>query len=967
MDTSDFLKKIVPGFVRRHRKLLVFLFCVLFAFVATLLSVNFYFENYGVPIFLREKIKAVLAEEDILFDSRTFRVGIFKGAVLEDLHIRGPNKYEYPELYAEKFLIRFAPSEIFKGTFVPLNFEIVKGSLDIPLFPESGIEGAGDIISIRDFNADMGGAPGLIVVHKAEGKIQEMEFSVSGTIDNLLHAAGAHGGEVLRDRLMEKNDGKNASPVNSRQTVLKSIQSAFSTKIPVSMRRNFVFAFSSVCRETFSSPPRCTASFAIDIKDFKRTVVDAEIELPGFNYGHLSVGSLKQGLQLRDGIFSFNGFIVELGDDEYIKADGRYDGQTGGASGEIKGVCSAEKIMLFLDEETRRSVTEKIVFKPGVKLAFDGLLQNFSFSTGHYMGAAEITIPEMCFNGIDMKNVDLDLNINEQGISGDVMSAELIASGEVSGSFRIKGGSFECDVEGTALPVSLKRFFSPEAASFLERNIAFLNDSEKITFSGDISSENWLKSDFTGEMDILVPGMKWKGLAIKNLTGKLKFTADTLNTSNIEAEIDKDTIFTGEILCLLKSKTISASVICKGSLEKAVSILDPEHKSFINSLTREIKWPQKGNLIESNADIHISYGNKPFYFLSGTLVMTDFEYRGIRFNYGATRFFIDSNKLMILPGAVLETKDGQAVMSVSYKGIHSSGNDSANTSAEPEGRLRFSLESTIAGNHIMRCLYPEWKSEFIDFPKSVKVTSKGLIDYKNPEKSNFKAEIGNGKCLWKGIEIGDLDAFVTYADRRLEIRKAGASICEGRVDMDFDFDFKSMTGNIDGKLSDADLLTVLKGLKCVGVAAGETKKAKLAGALKSSIYYGADGLLRMNGAGNMKITGSDLWTIPVMGEFVNFLGRAWSMDKVGTITNMDCDFDLVGDRLMLKSFKSDGGFVALSAKGDYFWNTNEFDIKFRAELLKSALPFETMSTVLSPVSWMLDRRLKGKLDSYKWE
>ena len=184
--------------------------------------------------------------------------------------------------------------------------------------------------------------------------------------------------------------------------------------------------------------------------------------------------------------------------------------------------------------------------------------------------------------------------------------------------------------------------------------------------------------------------------------------------------------------------------------------------------------------------------------------------------------------------------------------------------------------------------------------------------------------------------------------------------------MDYEFDFNTKRGQIDAKLKGALLSSVLREFHIDMPNASRTN-ALVSAAMNAGLYYNAEDLLQMDGAGDLQIKGSDLWSVPVLGELLKILGKAWNTNNLGSITEVNGEFKLRGDELATTSLKSDGSVVALNANGVYHWNTNEFDFRVRAELLKGTLPFETLSTVLTPISWILERRIQGKLDSYKWQ
>ena len=66
------------------------------------------------------------------------------------------------------------------------------------------------------------------------------------------------------------------------------------------------------------------------------------------------------------------------------------------------------------------------------------------------------------------------------------------------------------------------------------------------------------------------------------------------------------------------------------------------------------------------------------------------------------------------------------------------------------------------------------------------------------------------------------------------------------------------------------------------------------------------------------------------------------------------------DKAIIEKVKANGNFVSMNAKGEFMWNTGEYDVTVYAELLKSALPFEMASQILKPISWMLKKNFKGK-------
>ena len=121
------------------------------------------------------------------------------------------------------------------------------------------------------------------------------------------------------------------------------------------------------------------------------------------------------------------------------------------------------------------------------------------------------------------------------------------------------------------------------------------------------------------------------------------------------------------------------------------------------------------------------------------------------------------------------------------------------------------------------------------------------------------------------------------------------------------------------------------------------------------------------GNARVVITGEDMWHIPVLGELLKSLGKAWHTTALGTITRFDMDFSLDKTTFRIDNGSSNGSVVAIRTDGEYNWQNEEFDFRILSELLKGTLPFAAMSKVLSPVSWILQKRIRGKGDVFTLE
>ncbi len=1050
-----------------RRGLLLFLSGAVFFF----LSADAYLECVGVPQIFLDRISRALAPScGIHFHAEEMKAGFFGGIRLENIRVEGENTFSYPVLAAEQLQIRFLPGKLTQKTLLPFRLLISNGRLDLPIFPESGREGAADILSLSHLHADISGEPGLLKVNRLEGRIFDFRFRGKGTFDNLLHAVGARGGGIIQKALSggssspenrdnaqqnsaeddssflagdKKSPGENAFPEpaiaatedgkkgkeeeetillhcgrNPVPLILRPL-----TRIPLKIRRQLIFFLDRLKHEPFDLPPSADIDFSIDLNHFMKNRLEARLRLPAFQYVHLRIGALDEQLTLENGQVRFDRLHLDLGEDEQVSGSGVYDPAGNTLSATVSGICSPEKLLLFTDAGTRESITERMDFGKDLKIAFSGSIEHLSLRDGEQRGELELQIPELTIKSLKMKNLKTLLKIQSGRFSGEILSVSLPGKDHLEGTYAFYGDHFECSVSGRGSPERLGLFLPPRAEALLRKHTAFPSPDPEIAFEGSLRCDDWDDSAFSGVMNLLLPEMLFcRGMKVKRSALRLDFSPRFLKAEELRAELSSGVRVSGEVSCFLKDNALTASLISNGSPAEAIRMLDPEHSSFLESLTKDIEWPAGKNLIELHTDLFLTLDPVPVYSLSGSIVMTNFRYRGIPFRYGATRFLIDSDKIMILPGASLETENGRAVISVCYdasgKTTSSAREEAATAAAEtasspagmekgngrtaaetaPTGILDFSLRSSLSGNDILRCLYPEWKSSVLDFPESIHVYSRGTIDYRHPENSSFRAGIENSGFLWNGIRVNDMDVNLDYGKQRLSFTRGNAEVADGQISMDYLFDFGKNQGHIAAELSDCDLQSALEELGCKkripssvisSPSATETasasaeeeepekddgreetekqRRGSLSGRLNATLSTGYNRKLELSGQGEMRITGDDLWSIPLFGEALKYLGSVWAMDNFGSITDIHCLFSLEKDKLVTRQLSSNGGIIALTAEGEYNFQINEFDLRFRAEPLKSMLPFETFPRLFYPLSRFFERRLTGKFSDYRWE
>lgn len=926
--------------------------------------VDYRWEVHGVPEAVVRWVERRFAARGLRFEAASLRAGICGGVVVRDLKVDGGLRC--PSVSAAVLRIDFSPLKFFRGIFLPVSFEMERGTLSFPLFPEYGEEAACDNLVISGVNASVTGVPGLLRVRRAEGSLNGIRFFMEGTIDNLLHYSGLRGMETVRDLFASAASASSTVPTGGTGQKTGGAgkeeegYSAFLRRIPLELRRKALYAIQRMNEKRFALTPDCRVRFHLDVTDFSRCLANASLRIPAFRYGNLSIESIEETMSLKHGILSLEQVRVVLPDGSSVEAKGVYDGSGRAAHGTVRGRCRLEDIVLFLDDSLREEIAKHLRIA-GEFVTFHGSLESFNLSGGMPTGSLQFFLPHIVVAGVELRNASATIRADGDRLSGTLHSASLRDGGTLSGGFQVKDGRFSCDLDGRVRPEELRRFLSGDVADFLSSNLRFRNRQPLLSFSGTLSSGGRGPGSFSGKVRLRIPEVEVKKVPVEWMRAELEFSAGGIRVSGLEARLKDGSKITGSLFCLPSEQCLSASLVCSGSPYSLIAALGEEHQKFVKSLTCNIGWPSAGNFVEAAAELHVDYGKNPFSYMTGSVVARNFSYQKIPFRYGAARFIIDADNNLILPDAVLETKEGRMSVSATY-----APSDQAFPFHSPAGRLNFSLVSTMTGNDMIRSLYPQWKSEFIDFPDPIKVESSGVIDYENPERTRFRAVISNGSCRWHNMSIRDIDAILRYEADSLSFRNASANFSDGRLLMDYQYNFKTEQGRIAARLSGADMLEVLENFSRKTIAP-EYRNGRLSADFRAEMSYDRSDELLLHGDGRLELTGNNLWTVPLLGSFLRIIGQAWSLESFGSITKVSCDYRLIGDRLVFRRLKSDGGFVSLDAAGYYRWSDNRFDIRVRAELLKSALPFDVMSRLLTPVSWILDKRLKGDFNTFNWE
>jgi hypothetical protein len=818
------------------------------------------------------------------------------------------------------------------------------------MFPENGQEGLGDYIEFKNLNAELRRESQNLKIVNASGLLQNIRLEISGNIRN-----------IFLPEFKRKKDPE--EPKSNKTSRLERLIK----KIPMANRKKIIIALKKLEDKDFKTAPEIKIKLNADLKDFKQSQLEAKFQASDFSYGKLTIQNVHGDAVIKNEKITLNSMQIILSKNEHCQINGSFNMLSKTASGTVAGRTEAEKLLLFFDEKSSELIREN--FKINREYVnYNASLSNYSLVTGKYSGKIDVKLPSLNFKGLELKKLSASIFIKENRIKGLLKSAKIAQGGNISGNFELTPKIFTSKFKGEGRLLNIMPMLTAKTRKFINKNID-IETAPPMRFSG--SAQKMTDKDFEGKIQASAPFLKVRDLNFKNLKAEIEFSDKTVKAENVSANLNNSAEISGGISFLIKENIFLANILCRGAPREILNLLEKGQKKALDTFLKDIKWPKKNSLTESNLDLFYQWKDNPFYFLSGNIVMTDFEYKNIPFNYGASRFYIDSDNLVIMPGIALESPEGQALIGFAYDG-----RDKSSWSQEspyltnfktPKGQLIFALESALTGNNLLKCLYQPWQSEYLDFNQSIKVIADGIIDFKDEDKTVFSATLQNGKCEWNKLPVVNIDAKLLYKKRFLEMKKATAEICGGNLNIDYDFDFKNKTGDIKLDLRSANLTRLLKHVKWESVISKSEKEGLLSGKVDAKIAYDKNDELLMNGKGLLKISKGDLWSIPFFGGLLDIIGRAWSVKALGNVSELNCDFILKDDKFISKSIQSNGNILSLTANGEYSWHTNKYEFDVNIEPLKHALPFKAIPYFLKPVTWLLEAKVSGKGRNMKWE
>lgn len=614
------------------------------------------------------------------------------------------------------------------------------------------------------------------------------------------------------------------------------------------------------------------------------------------------------------------------------------------------------EILKFREGKFPRKNPEcQIVFKIDINHPFNSFIK------------ADIESPAFSYGGFKIDKLFSSLSVKGHIVELSNLKIHLPSGGKVEMKGKID--LLENKVTGTAdlnvMPFELTKIIQREKLNF-PQYIQLGNKPMHI--KAQVNDFSLTSMNYTGLLEVNIPLATMQKVPIYDIKANLFINQSKITAQSFSLKTASNSL-KGNFEFYPKSMTFNLHAKIIGPPDLCKKAMYGETKDLISDIFDRFTYPKNQQDVEIIFDMHAVFTEEPFYLISANVAMNNFKYNGVDFESGSTNIFMDSNSILIIPMMTLQKKNSLATISMIYdnsnKMHYQIKSDYFASSLIQEDKFITEIDGNLPGDDVLKCIFPDWESEVLDLSEPAKIKAHGLIDFKDLENTLFQVKIFDSTCYWQEIPINHLNCDVIFEGLDMEIKNATGKIYNGDAELKYTYNFESWQGTVDLAVYNADFPPIAK---YIGKELTSNEKGKLSLLLNNKYYYDKEDNIFMNGKGKLWIREADLWDIPIINEFGE-LTEKWIGKDWGNISKLDADLDFKKDHVYSGNILTDGTAISLRANGSYFWNTHDFEYIIHADVLKSALPFNIVSKLLNPLSWLLETRVyrKGKDGKITWE
>jgi hypothetical protein len=933
----------------KHKKKRI-VFYALISMATVLLVFDLYCETKGLPAYLERIIERKFQEKGIIIDIKNAKVGVFHGVVLYGVTIKESRYSNWKLLTAEN--IRFSFPLSFRG----INFDrfaIHSGTLSLPMFPETGAEGLFDVLSVQNIEADIWRKGDDLEIKYATASLNGFLLNISGEIKDVFNNAIflTQGNKTLGENTLKPSSAL--------------------AGIPLGARTYFYNELRNLKKNSFLKMPQLQLRVNLSLKEIYSSTVNCKLLIPSFKFRNVNIREITGSFSLKDRSVNFENLNINMGKDGKLQGNGSMDLATLTCKGVIIGKMNMEKYKNSLDIPALGKMRLSDKFSD-VEIVVN------RYSIQHSRGSLQFNaiLPDALIYEIPFSDIRINIMLstdetekNSVRIDKMKLSFDRGEYFEFNGSVTgLKNRKLTGNMSGNFLPDRFLAALRKNTRESIESSIKIGN--EPISFSGYIEKLTSDFKDIHANAEIKIPSVQIRESSFKNISGRLTVNGGTVKGTGFELSSTEGNKLDGEFEYYMPAGQIYVFMHTNGNPSFVYKTAAGQERIFLKTLYDRITWPPGSESVDMTLKAYYFVKEKPFYLLSGNIVVTGCRYNEPSFDYGSCSFLLDSENLVIVPTIILQQGKTNAVISLAYDNRPDGttifpSSELFNLPEKKTDRLYFETESALPGNSLLKCIIPDWNSTRVNLAGSCPVKVNGTIDYNSDDNTYFAAKLINGQGEFSGIPMNKVTGSIGMKKQILEITDMTAKPFNGDMTFTYSYNIPKNTGKIALNVEEIEFMPLVKNL---GFPVFSTRKTGLlSGDMLADISYGKKDELLMTGNGKISLRDADILEVPILKGFTDMMGKSLVSHEWGEVTSADCTYTLENDHFKTDSIQTDGNTIALSANGQYYWNTSETDFRVRAKLLKNILPYELFSKLLNPLSWVFEARLHGKGTDLKWE
>lgn len=577
---------------------------------------------------------------------------------------------------------------------------------------------------------------------------------------------------------------------------------------------------------------------------------------------------------------------------------------------------------------------------------------------------ADVTSPAFTYGGFDIgySHAILSLKGNKIHLQKLDMTLPLGGTINLTGNIDLFSNLITGKADIHVLPEELSKILQREKFNFPK--YIKLHD-KPVTLSVSLNNFSLSSMIFTGLLKVDIPAADIKNISVYNIKADLFINQNRISANHFSLNTDRNTL-KGDFDYYPNSKTLNVHAQTLGA-PTLIKHLHAENKELITDIINRFSYPEDPENVKIIFDMHAVFDDKSFYFISANLAMNDFKYNGIEFESISSNIKIDSNSLILIPRMIVQKKHSLATVSLAYDGSqrikYNVSSKAFSSSSTKQNRLIAEIDGNAPGSDVLKCIFPDWTSEVLNLSEPVAIKGAGIIDFKDMTNTLFKIHIMDSTCYWQKFPINHLNCDLLFEGLDMKIINATGKVYNGDVKLKYLYNFDTLKGKIDLIVLDADFDPIAE---YIGGELKNKDEGKISLIIRNDYHYDPNDNILMTGRGKLWIREADLWDIPIINEFGE-LSAKWTGKDWGNITKLDADLDFRKDHVYSGNIITDGTAIALRAKGSYYWHSNDFDFLIHADIMKGALPFNIVTKLFNPLSWLLETKVYRKDGKIKWE